>query len=86
MQLEWKLDWIQIPKLNSIELNTTFFSFQFNMVRIFSGISIQLNLVKLNQIQLKTNLLKQICLIILLSYEIMKFNQIMKIQWWKGTC
>jgi len=35
----------------SIELNTIFFSFAFNMVNVFIEISIELNLVELNQIQ-----------------------------------
>jgi hypothetical protein len=46
IKFKFKLNWIQIPKLRWIELNTIFFSFGFNMGSVFNGISIELNLVK----------------------------------------
>jgi len=86
MQLEWKLDWIQIPKLNSIKLNTTSFSFRFNMVRIFSGISIQLNLVKLNQIQFLKNCWNEFVWLFCWVMKLWNSTKLRKINDEKGTC
>jgi hypothetical protein len=51
-------NWNKFDSNFSIELNTIFFSFAFNMVNVFIEISIELNLVELNQIQfiIETNL------------------------------